>query len=309
MLLQQCLAEGLDHLQATEKANFLADEQSKRVLERVASRLRAGKLFAGGMPLEQFRATDELPQQARLQGSAEEAAHAFMNRGRLLDLDEDSRRQRIIDRDIFTDHEEAGRQARAANIARWQHALAEAESNLASAPKHLRHKFEREVAQIRGYLAAFNVGKIIAASHGFQYATSQYFTAGVHFVSDTIKLVPVMTTTTVDTERDAKDQVSDFTTLGEADGSGYSSGGTTLSNKAVNVDDANDRAECDADDATRSAFGACSAPIQGELVIKHVTSLNSSLPLHFLEYATNKTPDGSDMVVVINAEGYIQGTS
>jgi hypothetical protein len=42
------------------------------------------------------------------------------------------------------------------------------------------------------------------------------------------------------------------------------------------------------------------------LLINFVTNLNSSLPLHWIEYASNKTPDGSTFTVVFNAEGILQ---
>ena len=45
------------------------------------------------------------------------------------------------------------------------------------------------------------------------------------------------------------------------------------------------------------------------MVYDEQAPLSCSFDRHFLEYASNKTPDGSDMVVVINADGYIQGTS
>lgn len=308
-MLARGIAAGLNPQQATEQAAALADQQSQYVLQRVVNRIAAGKLFPGGMPLTSFKATDALPKgPQKLQASLDDACHAYLNRGHLRDLTEDQRRERVKVRDTRTDHEAEWKARRAALIEARQTELERLKRELDGCDKRQLPKLQRRIATLEMELAGFNAGKIVAASHGFQYAFGQYLQAGVNFVSGDIRMVPCMTNTTVDTERDAKDQVSDFTTLDEADGSGYSTGGSALDNQAVNIDDSNDRAECDADDETISSFGACTRSIQGELVILFSVSLNASMPLHWLEYASNKTPDGSDFVRVINAEGFLQAS-
>lgn len=146
---------------------------------------------------------------------------------------------------------------------------------------------------------------VLNASHGFQFAYGEYLNADTDLVSGDVRIVPCMTNTTCDTQRDAIDQYSDFTTPDEFDGSGYSTGGQALDNQAVNIDDANDRAEFDADDEA-ATLGAGTRSIQGNLLIEFISTLNGSLPLHWIEYSANKTPDGSLFTVVFNAEGILQ---
>jgi hypothetical protein len=303
-------------------ANDLAIEQSKYVLQRIADRLSAGKLFPGGMPFDPavYKLTGQLPKKAKLRASYQEACQAFLNRGNFMipvidgrgnvvdkrAMTEDERVARIRERNTKRDHEGEWRERRKALIQARGRELETLRNELPGCDAKHVAKLVRRLAQLEAEVARLEGSGIFAATHGYQYAYGQYLQAGVNFVSGDIRLVPCMTNTTADTERDAKDQVSDFTTLDEADGSGYSSGGSPLDNQAVNIDDGNDRAECDADDETITSFGACTRPIQGELVILFSVSLNNSMPLHWLEYASTKTPDGSDFTRVINAEGYIQ---
>ena len=121
-----------------------------------------------------------------------------------------------------------------------------------------------------------------------------------------IRVALLMTNTTADTENDAINTVANFTTLDEFDGSGYTSGGVALANEAVNKDDANDRAEFDADDATFTTIGAGTRAIQGALVYKFVTALSSSIPICFVDFPADVTADGSTLVVQWNAEGILQ---
>jgi len=304
----------------TAAAHERADEQSQYVLQRIARRLASGSLFPGGMQADLAKPTDALPKKAKLRGSLEEACGAFLNRGNFMlpELDangnivarrpmtEDERHARIVERDTKRDHEGEWKERRKQLVIARHREHERLKSELPTCDPKYRHRLVQAIARIELELARLEGSGIVNATHGFQYANGQYLQAGVNFVSGDIRLVPCMTNTTVDSERDAKDQVSDFTTLDEFDGSGYSTGGSPLDNQAVNIDDANDRAECDADDETRSSLGAGTRSIDGELVILWNTNLNSSMPLHWLEYATDKTPDGSDFIVQINAEGYIQ---
>jgi hypothetical protein len=146
---------------------------------------------------------------------------------------------------------------------------------------------------------------VLAASHGFQYAYTQYLTKAINLASDDIRIWPLMTNTTLDTVRDAVDTFSDVT-ADEFDGSGYSSGGLALDSQAVAVDDANDRAEFDSADEVVTALGAGTRSIQGVALGLFVTNTAASLPLHWIEFASNKTPDGADFTFVFNAEGILQ---
>jgi hypothetical protein len=188
-------------------------------------------------------------------------------------------------------------------IAAKEQELATVQAEVAAHPEKAA-KLERDIVAIRDQLRELRPA-VLAASHGFQYAYYKYLTKAVDLVNDDIRIVPCMTNTTVDTQRDSMTSVSAFTTLDEFDGSGYSTGGQALDTQAVNVDDANDRAEFDADDEA-ATLGAGTRSIQGNLLISWITNLNSSLPLHWIEYAANKTPDGSTFTVVFNAEGILQ---
>jgi len=125
--------------------------------------------------------------------------------------------------------------------------------------------------------------------------------------ADDIRIQLLMTNTTADTENDAVVTISNFTTLDEFDGANYVV--KALTSEAVNKDDANDRAEFDADDVVYTALGAGTRSIAGVLLYKHIdgTDANDKV-IAWLEFATPKTPDGSDFTVVWNVEGILQGT-
>lgn len=293
--LRQAMAEGIvDAAQLAIRQEEICQQYAHRAIQRKIERLQAGTYglkFQGGTASEVS---------GRRKQPEKQCVAEFLNRGTLKGLTKDDRKRRMEQRSQRYDHEADWHQRRAALLASRQadlkHWYSEQSKGNPKAERNIR-LLEEEVERLSS--------KALAATHGFQYAYGQYWTEGVHLVNDDIRIVPLMTNTTVDAERDAKDQVSDFTTLDEFDGSGYATGGNALDNQAVNIDDANDRAEFDADDEVRTALGAGTRSIQGELLILFSVSLNASMPLHWLEYASNKTPDGSDFTVVINAEGLL----
>lgn len=122
--------------------------------------------------------------------------------------------------------------------------------------------------------------------------------------SDDIRIALLSTNTTADTENDDIVFVDDITTLDEFDGTNYAR--KALTSEAVNEDDTGDEAEFDADDVTWTALGAGTRSIQGILVYKHVNDDTDSPVICFLQFAANKTPDGSDFQVVWNAEGLLK---
>jgi hypothetical protein len=302
--LKQAIGEGkLPGGEAEKRAIELCEARSIYCLNRVINHIREGSMIPGGVPLATGGGLDLAPIKKPPRTDEHNAAVGFLNRGKLKGLDKDDRKKREQHRNERRDHSAEWRERRLALIQAREKELTELVAELHANPGKAG-KLDRQIMALREELQALQT-PVLAASHGFQYAYGQYLTKQVQLVTDDIRIVPCMTNTTVDTERDAKDAVSDFTTLDEFDGSGYSTGGQALDNQAVNIDDANDRAEFDADDEA-ATLGAGTRSIQGNLLISFITNLNSSLPLHWIEYASNKTPDGSLFTVVFNAEGILQ---
>lgn len=129
----------------------------------------------------------------------------------------------------------------------------------------------------------------------------------VDFNADTFYIRLLCTNTTADTEK-LVTTVSGFTTLDEHD----SAGQEALANIAVNKDNANLRAEFDADDVTFTALAAATSGrnVQGALLCLQAggSPATSDLPIAFLEYASAKTPDGSDFTIRWDAEGIVRFT-
>lgn len=328
--LRTLAEQGKTGPEAAIEALAMAEQRAHYAIARIAERLARGSYAPAGMPINPTgsmegaaRAVQHETRQAR---KARTAAEAFLSRGRLKrpvmdpntgtlvgyrQLTAEEREKLVYDRDQQTDHVSEWRQRRRVLFNNAMLRAVEIEKSIERLDRNrpdFPEKLAKLEAEFRRALAERDAlrSDVQNASHGFQYAYGQYLTAGVNLASDDIRLVPLMSNTTVDTERDAKDQVSDFTTLDEADGSGYTTGGLALDTQAVNIDDANDRAEFDCDNETISAFGACTRSIIGNLLIKFVTNLNASVPLHWIEYSTAKTPDGSDFTIQINAEGLLQ---
>jgi len=93
----------------------------------------------------------------------------------------------------------------------------------------------------------------------------------------------------------------------ELTSTGYSRG--ALANEATSQDDANDRAEFDADDITFSSVSqAASETVVAAVVYKHVTNDTDSIPILFIDSATGLplTPNGSDIIIAWNAQGILQ---
>lgn len=128
----------------------------------------------------------------------------------------------------------------------------------------------------------------------------------IDFSSDDIRVVPVMSNTTCDTENDGIATCANFTTLDEFDGSSYTSGGIALTSEAVAIDAANDRAEFDAADVTGLSYGDGTRQIAGLLLIKFVTALSSSIPIAYID-SGGFPVDGSNFgAIAWNQEGILQ---
>ena len=106
--------------------------------------------------------------------------------------------------------------------------------------------------------------------------------------------------------------MSDFVTLNEYDGTGYSPAGAAtyaLANKLVTTDLPNNRGEFDADDFTFTGLGAGSTDAQGALLYVWQGTFALSWPLAYFD--TNGFPtngNGGNLTLVWNAEGIIQAT-
>lgn len=142
------------------------------------------------------------------------------------------------------------------------------------------------------------------ASHMFNKFKQLSANGTIDLDTDDIRVALCMTNTTADTENDGKVYVGDLTTLDEMDGANYVR--KALANEAVNLDDANDRAEFDADDVTWSSLGAGTRSIAGALLYKHVTNDADSPLIAWVEFAAPVTADGSNFTIQWNAEGILQ---
>lgn len=122
-----------------------------------------------------------------------------------------------------------------------------------------------------------------------------------------IRAMLVMTNTTADTDQDAG-TISAITTLDEYDGSGYARAALTQS---VVRDDANNRAELDANDFSFGAtVGAGTRQAAGMVIYRYVdgTAAND-LPIAYID--TGGFPfagNGGAINVTVNAEGLLQVT-
>jgi hypothetical protein len=276
----------------TAKAMELCVARAEDALQRRADRLMSARQLGHGI--------DFVEPAARL--TPQETIQQYLNRGRLDGLTQEQRIARMTKRAQKFDNDRDWADRRAKLIVEAKAELADWENKLAVDPTNA--KFERMIAITKNRIAGLSP-RVVNVIHGFQYAYTQYWTAAINLSTDDIRLWPYMTNTTLDTVRDAVDTFSDVT-LDEFDGTNYSSGGLALDTQTVAVDDANDRAEFDCADEVVSSLGAGTRSMQGVAVGKFNTNTAGSLPLHAIDFATNKTPDGSDFTFAINAEGLMQ---
>lgn len=146
------------------------------------------------------------------------------------------------------------------------------------------------------------------ASHLFNNAKSRLMKADLDLdeAGDDMRAILCMTNTTADTQNDGIVNTSGITTLDEMDGANYAR--VALANQVVNLDDANDRAEWDADDMVFAALGNGTRQVQGVLIHEFVTSDAASFPFVWVEFASTVNPGGSTFTVAWNSEGIVQLT-
>lgn len=133
-------------------------------------------------------------------------------------------------------------------------------------------------------------------------AKGRTWSADMDLNADDMRLLLLMTNTTADTDVDL-DNTSGYT-LDECDGANYAR--AALANEAVNIDDANDRAEFDADDVVFTSLGNGTRQLQGALIHEHITNDAGSFPFVWVEFAATINPGGSTLTLAWNAEGVAQ---
>lgn len=131
----------------------------------------------------------------------------------------------------------------------------------------------------------------------------------IDFVNDDIRMLLVMTNTTIDTQEDIA-TFADVTTLDEFDGSGYTSPGVAMTTEAVQQDDVNNRGEFHSDNVAFGALGAGTRQIQAYVIYKFNTTLADSQPLIYSDSAPQLplTANGAPVTVNKPAEGWLQTT-
>ncbi len=140
------------------------------------------------------------------------------------------------------------------------------------------------------------------ASNVKNIAKGRTWSADMDLNGDDMRLILVMTNTTADTDVDA-DNTGTYT-LDEMDGTNYAR--QNIGNEAVNVDDANDRAEFDGDDVSIATLGNGTRQMQGALIHEFISNDAGSFPFVFVEFASTINPGGSTFAIAWNAEGIAQ---
>lgn len=115
-----------------------------------------------------------------------------------------------------------------------------------------------------------------------------------------------MTNTTCDTEVDAINTLSNYTTIDPCDATGYAD--VALTSEAVNTDDTNNRAEFDSADVSFTGLGGdATRAIQGVLIYKYVDGTNANdLPIAFIDFATDVPATATQVDIAWDAEGILQ---
>lgn len=122
-----------------------------------------------------------------------------------------------------------------------------------------------------------------------------------------VRVALLMTNTTADTENDAIDFVTNFTTLDECDATGYAR--QALTSEAAAEDDTNDRGEFDAADVVFSGLsGDATRDIQGALLYQHVTDDTDSPVIAFIDFAADVTSAATQITIPWDAEGILQAS-
>lgn len=118
--------------------------------------------------------------------------------------------------------------------------------------------------------------------------------------TDTIKIALV--TSAYTPNKDSHDFYDDVTNE-VANGNGYTTGGKTLANKAVNQDNTNDRAEFDADDVV---WTASTITARGAVIYKDTGTPSTSPLIAYIDFGADKSSSDGTFTITFNAEGILQ---
>lgn len=129
---------------------------------------------------------------------------------------------------------------------------------------------------------------------------------GLDLNTDDIRARLVMTNTTCDTEIDAINNLSNYTTIDPADATSYAD--VALGSEAVNTDDTNNRAEFDAADISFTGLGGnATRAYQGVLLYKYVDGTNANdIPVAYIDFTSTIPATATQVNVPWNAEGILQ---
>lgn len=151
------------------------------------------------------------------------------------------------------------------------------------------------------------------ANFVYNAAATRILNGGVDLLTDTLKFMLVDAAYTADRD----DEFVSAASAAEINATNYTggfggAGRKTLTGKAVNKDNTNDRAEFDTNDPTWTALGgATNDTIQAVLVIRENTSDADSWLIAHIDTSTGTpslpfTTNGGDLTLNINVEGLIQ---
>jgi hypothetical protein len=122
----------------------------------------------------------------------------------------------------------------------------------------------------------------------------------INLVSDTIKVLLVTASYTPD--QDTHVNLSDVTNE-VASGGGYTTGGITLTGKAVSVDLVNNRAKFIADAAT---WSAATLTARGAILYKDTGVAGTSTLITYKDFGSDKTASGGNFTIDWDTTGIIR---
>lgn len=116
--------------------------------------------------------------------------------------------------------------------------------------------------------------------------------------TDTINVALVTSSYTPD--QDAHEDYADITN--EVSGTGYTSGGAALANKAVSIDDTDNEGVFDADDVT---WSSSTITARGAIIYKDSGVAGTSWFICYLDFTSDQSSSAGDFTISWNAEGIL----